>query len=111
MPWYVVKFPFSKVVMVLQVGNVEVAESSTPNIVKNDKPDHRTSAPQSYDISPYQCSDDEEEAMDEIPNKKFVPTWARLVMFGSFRLFLYTKLFGAPFLIVELTHVRGLEFG
>uniref|UniRef100_A0A803NDD5 Uncharacterized protein n=1 Tax=Chenopodium quinoa TaxID=63459 RepID=A0A803NDD5_CHEQI len=58
-----------------KVSAVDVAESSTPN-VDNDKPTHRTSAPQSYDISPYQCSDDEEDEVDRIQNKKFVPTWA-----------------------------------
>ncbi|KAL4579978.1 hypothetical protein LXL04_016150 [Taraxacum kok-saghyz] len=31
----------------------------------------------SYDISPYQCSDDEDEDEDDdLPNKKFVPSWA-----------------------------------
>uniref|UniRef100_A0A803QDI6 Inner centromere protein ARK-binding domain-containing protein n=1 Tax=Cannabis sativa TaxID=3483 RepID=A0A803QDI6_CANSA len=30
----------------------------------------------SYDISPYKCSDDEEEE-DDVPNTKFVPSWAR----------------------------------
>lgn len=29
----------------------------------------------SYEISPYQCSDDEEEEEDEVPNKKFIPSW------------------------------------
>lgn len=32
---------------------------------------------ESYDISPYKCSDDEDEEEDDISNKKFVPTWAR----------------------------------
>ncbi|KAI3703076.1 hypothetical protein L6452_28831 [Arctium lappa] len=36
-----------------------------------------TSQENSYDISPYQCSDDEDEEEDEIPTKKFVPSWAR----------------------------------
>uniref|UniRef100_A0A803LQ79 Inner centromere protein ARK-binding domain-containing protein n=1 Tax=Chenopodium quinoa TaxID=63459 RepID=A0A803LQ79_CHEQI len=58
-----------------KVSAVDVVESSTPN-VDCDKPTHRTSVPQSYDISPYQCSDDEEDEVDRIQNKKFVPTWA-----------------------------------
>lgn len=33
---------------------------------------------ESYDISPYKCSDDEDEDdYDDLPNQKFVPTWAR----------------------------------
>ncbi|PON43419.1 Inner centromere protein, ARK-binding domain containing protein [Parasponia andersonii] len=36
-----------------------------------------TSQEQSYDISPYKCSDDEDEDDDEVPNTKFVPSWAR----------------------------------
>ncbi|PON94007.1 Inner centromere protein, ARK-binding domain containing protein [Trema orientale] len=36
-----------------------------------------TSQEQSYDISPYKCSDDEDEEDDEVPNTKFVPSWAR----------------------------------
>ncbi|KAI4321722.1 hypothetical protein MLD38_035070 [Melastoma candidum] len=31
----------------------------------------------SYDISPYKCSDDEDEEEDDIPNDKFMPSWAR----------------------------------
>ncbi|GER32837.1 exocyst complex component SEC3 [Striga asiatica] len=30
----------------------------------------------SYDISPYQCSDDEDEDYDELPTKKSIPSWA-----------------------------------
>ncbi|GER32455.1 actin cytoskeleton-regulatory complex protein PAN1 [Striga asiatica] len=30
----------------------------------------------SYDISPYQCSDDEDEEDDELPTKKSIPSWA-----------------------------------
>ncbi|KAL6529433.1 hypothetical protein OROGR_015056 [Orobanche gracilis] len=30
----------------------------------------------SYEISPYQCSDDEDEVDDELPTKKYIPTWA-----------------------------------
>lgn len=57
-------------------GSTDVAEISTPNCDKNDQSVNRTSQEQSYDISPYQCSDDEEEEEDDIPNKKFIPTWA-----------------------------------
>ncbi|KAI3456809.1 hypothetical protein Pfo_013472 [Paulownia fortunei] len=30
----------------------------------------------SYEISPYQCSDDEDEEEDELPTKKYIPSWA-----------------------------------
>lgn len=33
----------------------------------------------SYEISPYQCSDDEDEEDDELPAKKFIPSWARYI--------------------------------
>lgn len=33
----------------------------------------------SYDISPYKGSDDEDEEEDDIPNTKYVPSWARYV--------------------------------
>ncbi|KAI7758335.1 hypothetical protein M8C21_013696, partial [Ambrosia artemisiifolia] len=40
-------------------------------------PGKLTSEENSYDISPYQCSDDEDdEEDDDKPNKKFVPSWA-----------------------------------
>ncbi|KAM6552587.1 hypothetical protein CsatB_013349 [Cannabis sativa] len=43
-----------------------------------DKPTGADNVEQSYDISPYKCSDDEdEEEDDDSPNKKFVPSWAR----------------------------------
>ncbi|XP_074320131.1 uncharacterized protein LOC141656939 [Silene latifolia] len=54
------------------VDSVVTAESSTPY----KKPISRTSEEQSYDISPYQCSDDEEEEDEEVPNTKFIPSWA-----------------------------------
>lgn len=37
----------------------------------------RDSQGKSYDISPYQCSDDEDEEDDELPTKKYIPSWAR----------------------------------
>lgn len=36
----------------------------------------KTSREKSYEISPYQCSDNEEEEEEDLPNKKFVPSWA-----------------------------------
>ncbi|XP_073126097.1 uncharacterized protein [Henckelia pumila] len=30
----------------------------------------------SYEISPYQCSDDEDEEDEELPTKKYIPSWA-----------------------------------
>ncbi|XP_023740092.1 uncharacterized protein LOC111888191 [Lactuca sativa] len=35
-----------------------------------------TSQEKSYDISPYQCSDEEDEDEEELPTKKFIPSWA-----------------------------------
>lgn len=37
----------------------------------------RNSQGKSYEISPYQCSDDEDEEEDELPTKKYIPSWAR----------------------------------
>lgn len=36
-----------------------------------------TTREKSYEMSPYQHSDDEEEEEDEVPTKKFIPSWAR----------------------------------
>ncbi|KAL6570893.1 hypothetical protein OROGR_000443 [Orobanche gracilis] len=36
----------------------------------------RNTQGKSYEISPYQCSDDEDEEDDELPTKKYIPTWA-----------------------------------
>ncbi|XP_058218919.1 uncharacterized protein LOC131329664 [Rhododendron vialii] len=36
----------------------------------------KTSREKSYEISPYQCSDDEDEEVDEIPTSKYIPSWA-----------------------------------
>ncbi|KAL3821130.1 hypothetical protein ACJIZ3_007035 [Penstemon smallii] len=30
----------------------------------------------SYEISPYQCSDDEDDEYDKLPTKKYIPSWA-----------------------------------
>ncbi|KAK2967291.1 hypothetical protein RJ640_004857 [Escallonia rubra] len=35
-----------------------------------------TSMEKSYDISPYQCSDDEEDEEGDLPTQKFIPSWA-----------------------------------
>ncbi|KAK3013170.1 hypothetical protein RJ639_007889 [Escallonia herrerae] len=35
-----------------------------------------TSLEKSYDISPYQCSDDEEDEEGDLPTQKFIPSWA-----------------------------------
>lgn len=42
---------------------------------------------QSYDISPYRGSDDEDEDEDDLPNNKLIPSWARFVtvhVFGAY---------------------------
>ncbi|GMH05823.1 hypothetical protein Nepgr_007663 [Nepenthes gracilis] len=52
------------------------AGSSTPNYVKDNFPSTKISQEQSYQMSPYQCSDDEEEEEDDKPIKKIIPTWA-----------------------------------
>lgn len=39
----------------------------------------KTIREKSYEISPYQCSDGEEDDKNEIPTKKFIPSWARLL--------------------------------
>lgn len=35
---------------------------------------------QSYEISPYKWSDDEDDDDDDIPNSKFIPSWARYIL-------------------------------
>lgn len=42
----------------------------------------------SYDISPYKESDDEDDDDNDIPNSKFIPSWAR-----------YTPLFCYPSMV------------
>ena len=78
------------------MGSIDVADISTPNCDKSDKLISQTSQEQSYDISPYQCSDDEEEEEDDVPNRKFIPTWARYVAlyvsYGSWSPFRTMKL-------------------
>lgn len=45
-----------------------------------------TTRQESYDISPYKCSDNEDEEDEDVPNGKFVPSWARysFYFFGPF---------------------------
>ncbi|PSR85404.1 Leucine-rich repeat flightless-interacting protein like [Actinidia chinensis var. chinensis] len=38
--------------------------------------DDLASREKSYEISPYQCSDDEDDEEDEIPTRKYIPPWA-----------------------------------
>lgn len=44
---------------------------------------------QSYDISPYRGSDDEDEDEDDLPNNKFIPSWARFVTVQVFGAYLF----------------------
>lgn len=37
----------------------------------------KKSLEKSYEISPYQCSDDEEDEDEDAPIRKFIPSWAR----------------------------------
>ncbi|KAL9230016.1 hypothetical protein vseg_005417 [Gypsophila vaccaria] len=67
---------FTEPSLIGKVDSVVTVENSTPLLNKGDKPIGQNSEEQSYDISPYQCSDDEEEEDDEMPNKKFIPSWA-----------------------------------
>ncbi|GAV68824.1 Pkinase domain-containing protein/Lectin_legB domain-containing protein, partial [Cephalotus follicularis] len=53
----------------LKVLNNKEEATENQNLLIN------TSLEQSYDISPYQSSDDEDED-DDIPNSKFVPSWS-----------------------------------
>ncbi|KAF5728467.1 intracellular protein transport protein USO1 [Tripterygium wilfordii] len=46
------------------------------NIAENDKSITRLSYEESYDISPYKGSDDEDEEDEDLPNGKFIPSWA-----------------------------------
>jgi len=44
---------------------------------------------QSYDISPYRGSDDEDEDEDDLPNNKLIPSWARFVTVQVFGAYLF----------------------
>ncbi|XVE50850.1 hypothetical protein DITRI_Ditri01bG0197000 [Diplodiscus trichospermus] len=51
---------------------------TTDRLTESDNVIATTSREESYDISPYKCSDDEdeEEEDDDEPNRKFIPSWA-----------------------------------
>ncbi|GFP99894.1 hypothetical protein PHJA_002133500 [Phtheirospermum japonicum] len=59
-----------------QSCEVEKAMHAVDTSPKNEDLIVRDSRGKSYEISPYQCSDDEEEE-DELPTKKSIPSWAR----------------------------------
>lgn len=44
---------------------------------------------QSYEISPYRGSDDEDEDEDDLPNNKLIPSWARFVTVQVFGAYLF----------------------
>ncbi|KAL9327157.1 hypothetical protein ACSQ67_007802 [Phaseolus vulgaris] len=52
------------------MDNLIKAEEDGDFIIKN------TLQEQSYEISPYKESDDEDEDEDDMPNNKFIPSWA-----------------------------------
>ena len=58
------------------------------NLIKaaedNDLINENSLQEQSYEISPYKGSDDEDEDEDDIPNNKFIPSWARFVTLFMF---------------------------
>ncbi|KAG8386018.1 hypothetical protein BUALT_Bualt03G0105400 [Buddleja alternifolia] len=57
----------------LEAGKVMHTEDKSPN---NEDLIVQKNQGKSYEISPYQCSDDEDEEDDELPTTKFVPSWA-----------------------------------
>ncbi|KAL3643279.1 hypothetical protein CASFOL_014094 [Castilleja foliolosa] len=59
-----------------QSCEVEKAMHAVDTSPKNEDLIVRDSRGKSYEISPYQCSDDEEEDDDELPTKKSIPSWA-----------------------------------
>lgn len=60
--------------------NLCQAMSTLDRAKASDNNDADITIEQSYDISPYKGSDDDEEDADESePNRKFVPPWARYV--------------------------------
>ncbi|CAI9760369.1 unnamed protein product [Fraxinus pennsylvanica] len=46
------------------------------NSCKSDDLFVRNCLEKSYEISPYQCSDDEDEEEDDLPSRKLIPSWA-----------------------------------
>ncbi|KAJ7970597.1 Inner centromere protein, ARK-binding domain containing protein [Quillaja saponaria] len=57
-------------------GNLEMVTSNLVEVTEDDKLIDHILQEQSYDISPYKGSDDEDEDEDDIPNSKFIPSWA-----------------------------------
>ncbi|KAL8469696.1 hypothetical protein ACS0TY_032513 [Phlomoides rotata] len=57
-------------------GEVEKAMHSVDRSPKKEDLIAQNNQGKSYEISPYQCSDDEDEEDDELPTKKFIPSWA-----------------------------------
>lgn len=53
--------------------------SNLDKVIENDVLIANTNQEQSYDISPYKVSDDEDEEDDDVPNSKPIPSWARCV--------------------------------
>ncbi|KAM5550745.1 hypothetical protein ABKV19_027203 [Rosa sericea] len=57
--------------------HTEEVQSNLDKATENEKLVVKTSREQSYDISPYKESDDENDEDDDgIPNNKFIPSWA-----------------------------------
>ncbi|KZV56354.1 hypothetical protein F511_00351 [Dorcoceras hygrometricum] len=54
----------------------EKALSTVESSPKNEDLIVQKELEKSYEISPYQCSDDEDEEDDELPTKKCIPSWA-----------------------------------
>ncbi|KAJ7974873.1 Inner centromere protein, ARK-binding domain containing protein [Quillaja saponaria] len=57
-------------------GSIEKETGNLAEATDDDNLVNNTLEEQSYDISPYKGSDDEDEDEDDIPNSKFIPSWA-----------------------------------
>ncbi|XP_057980267.1 uncharacterized protein LOC131166030 isoform X2 [Malania oleifera] len=57
-------------------GDIEKVMSNLEKTIPNDTTIVNTIREQSYEISPYQSSEDEEEEEDDVPNEKFIPSWS-----------------------------------
>ncbi|CAN4103911.1 unnamed protein product [Withania somnifera] len=53
-----------------------ISDNSNDNEKGDTECGTKKSREKSYEISPYQCSDDEEDEDDDAPIKKFIPSWA-----------------------------------
>ncbi|GFS31742.1 inner centromere protein, ARK-binding region protein [Actinidia rufa] len=58
-------------------GDTGQSTSVSTKATENDDLVAKTSREKSYEISPYQCSDDEDDEEDEIPTRKYIPPWTR----------------------------------